>query len=1363
MAGAEIPLSGIPNPGRRSNVVGLPTRPEDEGEAVSKVLQAGIEDERQRITREAVVDQELARKGHRLAAQSIAAKAFEAASEVTDHTQVSPTFDKFTIEPLRAYADTLSGDDQELFIYEAEAASSHYNARLSQRTGLLRANHAEQQLIADLENKTSLAENVTTAIDQGGAAIVAEAELAVAAGVPVQRVDAHVRKARNDIARSTVEAEIEAGNTSGADDALKKMLGDPHFAGLPGDLVTDLRKKIKAGYSYEAYDYWHSKYGDPNRDVPQDRSMFALVKLREDDVITLEDYKKGLSDLRTKHQSASGDIDDQIAISNLLQGIVQPDADNVTAATSLHLDAVQSLEDPTDLQSSLSIGLDQGAALGFYSTLVVDNARALLASEDAQVRASTWTMLADHFGPEDIFTNTHATSGLGDLLNDMDRFNVTRSKGARTSMQATLVMERNEDIGAGVGDPNIVSNLDAWNSGWGTNISQVRWNKDLPISAADKAGMAQRVTEAGLLYSPRTTVAHVEIAELLQKSPWRGGYDLDDVNGLGVLIDQMVVQARDYFLETGDRTAPLLEGVRRGLRGVKIQEIRGRPTIVRGDGQASNFINDVIYEGPDGQEINAGVNPYIHEQGLAALNHILTRGEFQVEPGSQAARALSIVKRVVAEIEDEDVLSSGAYGVLGESMADAMRAPFAGEFAANPSVWLGAMFAPQIPRDLSAARINEVPPFEFTIEIPSTGEKRDIVLPLNGLLAGLEDGDVMGLVENAYKMAFEQLGFTEGMDGWFSTNNAVSDLIAGWAGFAANGERFALYPDNWGVGEDGLPESQMSAYFENGRRQPIRHVGGNVPVDFAAHSPNNPVFISARKLMGEKVFEDSPEMKILDDYAAGTKWIAGHTAKDQYEQRLTTEIKRWVGGKFDDFASTDFGAEILYQLTQPVMGKSAGELLEEHTIWHGGDNLEDLKWTWETGFDLTDWKPGGKFEDLGTQGYEGPPDFPDPMVEHEGFIGKGAQRTGLKLLIAPHDYSKWPLRWVVDYMRQAHEKHLKNTEFGHAASTPYDQLSVLQGKGLTDLINTEWSGFPTSSNGAPMLRVLPSDDRFVVIPTVIDGKQHKLEDAAKIAAEKGLENYPTLRSEQHAFDWVQRTRGDIDRRTGEWHKDRRRNAAEDRQREKREIGTARPKPDLIDAFERIDPDLGGGETVTNPLTGNAVVWAKEKYNGTIYDAAREHGIDPLLLKAQMQAESNYDNTAESPVGAKGLMQFMDETREDTSWQGGSSYEPWSPFDPEVSIRKAAQYMAWHMRRPGITDWGLALIGYNQGVNKTIRLIREGKVEDQAEYDENGKKVKDGSEKEALEYRKKIMGFYEQLVRIRNMKMSMAASREIASQ
>lgn len=98
--------------------------------------------------------------------------------------------------------------------------------------------------------------------------------------------------------------------------------------------------------------------------------------------------------------------------------------------------------------------------------------------------------------------------------------------------------------------------------------------------------------------------------------------------------------------------------------------------------------------------------------------------------------------------------------------------------------------------------------------------------------------------------------------------------------------------------------------------------------------------------------------------------------------------------------------------------------------------------------------------------------------------------------------------------------------------------------------------------------------------------------------------------------------------------------------------------------------------------------------------ARTPPLDWEFLKRQMLAESGGEPDAVSPVGAKGLTQFMDATWKE--WEAnefGPSIPPnrhVSVFDPEDSVRAQADVMAWLL---GIWkgDAAKALASYNWGL------------------------------------------------------------------
>ena len=91
--------------------------------------------------------------------------------------------------------------------------------------------------------------------------------------------------------------------------------------------------------------------------------------------------------------------------------------------------------------------------------------------------------------------------------------------------------------------------------------------------------------------------------------------------------------------------------------------------------------------------------------------------------------------------------------------------------------------------------------------------------------------------------------------------------------------------------------------------------------------------------------------------------------------------------------------------------------------------------------------------------------------------------------------------------------------------------------------------------------------------------------------------------------------------------------------------------------------------------------------GEIISAVSEaHGVDPLLVRAVIQVESNYQVRARSPKGALGLMQLMPST--------ARSYNVRNPFDPRANIEAGIKHLKSLIDRFGRVELGLA--AYNAG-------------------------------------------------------------------
>ena len=95
----------------------------------------------------------------------------------------------------------------------------------------------------------------------------------------------------------------------------------------------------------------------------------------------------------------------------------------------------------------------------------------------------------------------------------------------------------------------------------------------------------------------------------------------------------------------------------------------------------------------------------------------------------------------------------------------------------------------------------------------------------------------------------------------------------------------------------------------------------------------------------------------------------------------------------------------------------------------------------------------------------------------------------------------------------------------------------------------------------------------------------------------------------------------------------------------------------------------------------------EEYEGIIAQATRRFNVDPLLVKAVIRAESNFDQMAVSRKGAQGLMQLMPPTAD--------AMEVSNPFNPEENIFGGTRYLSLLLKRFR-QDKTLAIAAYNAG-------------------------------------------------------------------
>jgi soluble lytic murein transglycosylase-like protein len=126
-------------------------------------------------------------------------------------------------------------------------------------------------------------------------------------------------------------------------------------------------------------------------------------------------------------------------------------------------------------------------------------------------------------------------------------------------------------------------------------------------------------------------------------------------------------------------------------------------------------------------------------------------------------------------------------------------------------------------------------------------------------------------------------------------------------------------------------------------------------------------------------------------------------------------------------------------------------------------------------------------------------------------------------------------------------------------------------------------------------------------------------------------------------------------------------------------------------IEKILPDevpYPDPETELAQLQGSlagAHVLQSTPYGEIIAAVSEAHGVDPMLVRAVIQVESNYKPRARSRKGAMGLMQLMPSTARE--------YQVRNPFDPRANIEAGIKHLKSLIDRFGVE---LALAAYNAG-------------------------------------------------------------------
>lgn len=116
------------------------------------------------------------------------------------------------------------------------------------------------------------------------------------------------------------------------------------------------------------------------------------------------------------------------------------------------------------------------------------------------------------------------------------------------------------------------------------------------------------------------------------------------------------------------------------------------------------------------------------------------------------------------------------------------------------------------------------------------------------------------------------------------------------------------------------------------------------------------------------------------------------------------------------------------------------------------------------------------------------------------------------------------------------------------------------------------------------------------------------------------------------------------------------------------------------------PPMGSLGPYTHSRGGAGAYGSPTAFEGLIQEAAQKHDLDPKLIKAVIQTESNFNPNAVSRAGAKGLMQIMDFNSRAMGVK--------DPFDPAQNVDAGARILRGQLNHFG--DLSKAIAAYNAG-------------------------------------------------------------------
>jgi soluble lytic murein transglycosylase-like protein len=134
-------------------------------------------------------------------------------------------------------------------------------------------------------------------------------------------------------------------------------------------------------------------------------------------------------------------------------------------------------------------------------------------------------------------------------------------------------------------------------------------------------------------------------------------------------------------------------------------------------------------------------------------------------------------------------------------------------------------------------------------------------------------------------------------------------------------------------------------------------------------------------------------------------------------------------------------------------------------------------------------------------------------------------------------------------------------------------------------------------------------------------------------------------------------------------------------------------PDEVPHPEPAPPQAEAKDLPKPPATSRGAQLRDTIYGELISAAAETHGVDPILVQALIQVESNYQPRARSNKGAVGLMQLMPSTVRE--------YNVRNAYDPKSNIDAGVRKLKTLIDKYRVFE--LALAAYNAGEGAVQRF------------------------------------------------------------